>query len=227
MKTLRRMFARRDTAPDTKGQTRFILSTPAEARDGHMIDQGSWDTTEYQANPVVLWAHDDRSPPVGRMEGVGLDSGNLMGTAIWDVASERGYDVARQYDEGFLNAVSVRWFSNTMVQRNSLPKDDPSYSDNPRSLLFRDNVLVEVSAVPVPSDAGALAQRGLTPPAPSSLEFDELMEWVRANIPTRSPVEDVLAALDDPRIRAKLEGRALALPVTDWFQELKARGDGR
>ena len=42
-----------DGAPD---KYRFVASTDAEARDGHVYAQ-NWDLSEYKANPVVLYVH--------------------------------------------------------------------------------------------------------------------------------------------------------------------------
>ena len=52
-----------DDAPMT-----FVASTAGVKRDGLEIDQSRWDLGPFRNNPVVLWAHDYASRPLGRAD---------------------------------------------------------------------------------------------------------------------------------------------------------------
>ena len=199
IRSLRLTGGKRSTKASAGEAVRFIASTDREARDGDVIDQSSWLLEDYRANPVILWAHDDRTPPIGRAALVDLEGGALVVDIVFDTASELGSQVARQVDEGFLSALSVRWRSAEIVWRDTLPEEHPYYSE--RGIVYRQNELLEVSVVPVPSDAGALAQRGLPEVEPSRLTADELREWV-AQQPVTVSAEAIRHALGQPDVVA-------------------------
>jgi hypothetical protein len=182
------------------GRTRFVVSTDREARDGHVVDQQSWILDGYRSNPVVLWSHDYDLPPIGRAVSIGVEGGALVAEVEWDTATDLGASVARQYDEGWLNAVSVGWSSRKITPRSKLPKEHAAYSE--RGLYFEDNEMLEFSAVSVPADANALAIRGLPQPRPERMSIDELADWLDA---TRAPraitAADIAAALRDEEVR--------------------------
>jgi len=134
------------------GPLRFVAATEAIGRDGLVIDSGGWQLDNYRANPVVLWAHDytGQRPPIGRADiAVDGDSGNLMADITFDAGDPFAADVERKYRSGFLNAVSVGW--NTLELK---PASDG------RSLgTVTKAELLDISAVPVPGDPGALLER--------------------------------------------------------------------
>ena len=88
---------------------RFTFSDGDVDRYGDKIDPAGWDIQNFAANPVVLWAHDDGQPPIGRASAVGVVAGKLMGAVEFVPAeisplAESLFQMARA---GFLNAVSV------------------------------------------------------------------------------------------------------------------------
>lgn len=175
MSTQRRIVAR--AVSTQKGVTSVVASTDTPDRAGDVVEQ-SWVLDNFRANPVIVWAHDYSLPPVGKASNIRVEDGALQMDITWDTGSELGATVARQFEEGFLSAVSVGFVPGKAVSRSSLDPEDPMKAD--KGFLFRDNELLELSAVPVPMNPQALAQRGLTPPAPATLELDELVAWVTA-----------------------------------------------
>lgn len=159
----------------TDGTARVIVSSPIEARDGN-IWAGPWRLAPYQANPVVLWAHEYHTPPLGRMKDVGLDDkGWLVGSIEWDEAPEnaRATLVRSQWDRGFLRAVSAGVRYGDIVRRDQLPEGHSFRADD--GYLMTDNELLDVSVVTVPSDYAALsAERAADGSA--SLDLHALMQ---------------------------------------------------
>jgi len=134
------------------GPLRFVAATESIARDGLVIDAKGWQLDNYRSNPVVLWAHDysGQRPPIGRADiSMDSESGNLMADITFDQGDPFAADVERKYRNGFLNAVSVGW--NTI---------EMSPSGDGRSLgRVTKAELLDISAVPVPGDPGALLER--------------------------------------------------------------------
>lgn len=94
-------------------QLRFTISTAAVDRAQDTVDQGGWDLSAYQRNPVVLWQHDSWSMPIGKCVDIGLEAGALRATVEFVRADmpggvgELAETVLMMCKEGFLSATSV------------------------------------------------------------------------------------------------------------------------
>ena len=133
---------------DEKYIIRGVFSTGGEDRHGEIIDQTGWDTKEFMTNPVILFAHDQWTPAIGKAVELGTDgNGNLSG-AIQFAAEE--FELAKTifnlYKNGFMRAFSVG-FMNNKYEVNE--EDD--------TLILRENTLYEISCVNVGANAIALA----------------------------------------------------------------------
>ncbi|MAH50241.1 hypothetical protein CMI37_30755 [Candidatus Pacearchaeota archaeon] len=129
-------------------------STEAQDRDGDVIRVSGWDLKHFRKNPVFLWAHDYGSPPIGRAVEVRKDVGAGKLTFKIEFADKETFPFAdtifRLFKGGFLHATSVGF----------IPKDADPVLDaegNPTiGKLFKKQELLELSAVPVPSNPEAL-----------------------------------------------------------------------
>jgi hypothetical protein len=130
---------------------RFVASTEDVARDGMIIEAAGWDLAHYRANPVFLWGHDmlGSRPPIGKA-GVAVEGKRLMADVTFDQDDAFARDIERKYRDGFLNAVSVSWDTREYAPRKEVGEP----------LRVTKAELLAISAVPVPSDVGALMQRG-------------------------------------------------------------------
>lgn len=126
----------------------FVVSTGAEDRDGDVVDPNGWSLDRYRKNPIVLWAHDYRLPPVAKAPDIRIADGALR--AVAQFPDENDYEFAdtvfRLYAGGYLSAVSAGF----------RPLEQEKRSD--RGNLVRAAELWEFSAVPVPSNPEALVQ---------------------------------------------------------------------
>src|ERR1700722_371276 len=58
-------FVQKTKAANDSGTFRTIISTASTDRQGDSVDQNLWDLSNYNNNPIVLWAHDYSSLPIG------------------------------------------------------------------------------------------------------------------------------------------------------------------
>lgn len=141
-----RGYADRSAATtDAMGQPiRFVASSEGVKRDGLSIRAAGWQLDEYTANPAVLWSHDYRGerPPIGRAERVWVEGDRLMADITFDTADDFAAAVERKYRSGFLNTVSVGW----------------DIEEQEGHEVTRAN-LIDISAVNIPGDPGALMER--------------------------------------------------------------------
>ena len=140
---LRGYYDRAASEPD-EGRFSFVAGTGGVKRDGLDLDFEGMDVENYMRNPVFLWAHDysGRTLPIGRVEKLRKSKRKMRVDVQFDLDDPFAAQVARKYDAGFLNAVSVGW--------------DILKLDSNRVTASE---LLDVSAVPVPGDPDALIER--------------------------------------------------------------------
>lgn len=126
---------------------RFVLSTASEDRAGDTIDQSGWLLDNYMRNPVVLWGHESRDPPIGTMASIGLDGGNLVGTVkfapegIYPLADiVAGLSAAGVIAAGSVGFKPIEWV----------------WNDKTGGIDFKKQELMEFSIVSIPANPEAL-----------------------------------------------------------------------
>jgi phage head maturation protease len=134
-------------------------------RDGTTIRPSAWTNrlANYLANPIVSFGHDTWSKPtvaksnrVWVIDGQPGDENAGIWAEIKFAPTDMGRDLALLYKGGFMNAVSITAFPHNWEQvgRDFPGQTGPTYTDVE---------LVDISCVPIPSNAGALVvQRGAT-----------------------------------------------------------------
>jgi HK97 family phage prohead protease len=127
---------------------RGVFSTPDMDRHDEQILQNGWDLKAYLTNPVILFAHDQYTPAVGKAIEIGLDEkGNLSGAIQFAVNEfELAATLYKLYKGGFMRAFSVGF-------ENSVYEEDREND----ALVLKENILYEISCVNVPANAMALA----------------------------------------------------------------------
>jgi HK97 family phage prohead protease len=119
----------------------FIASTATIDRQGESIDQAGWDLANYKLNPVILWAHDYSSLPIGKGI-VEMVDNKLTVEIVFATMAENpeGVKVQNLVDAGILTALSVGFIP---MERNGN--------------IITKSELLEISVVPVPANPEALA----------------------------------------------------------------------
>jgi len=136
---------------DEERKARFIASTSDEDRQGDTINQDGWELRDFRKNPVLLFGHDSRSLPIGKVEDIDVKDGKLMADTVG--VPEGVHDMADKVwsmvKSGFLNAVSVGFRALDY---------EPRFGDDGEWLGFHflSQELLELSIVPVPANAGAI-----------------------------------------------------------------------
>jgi len=166
------------TKATTEGSTtKVIASTGNPDRYSDIVVwNDSAELDAYMANPVVQFGHNYDTPPIGKTVRLDIDqrTGDLVAEIQWDDSPDNpmAQMVARQFREGYMSAVSVGFQPGESTPRNRLPKDHEAYGE--RGHLMTSPRLLEISAVPVPANAEALAIRGIDASASDVVDvFDD------------------------------------------------------
>ena len=140
----------------------FVGSTAQVDRYGDVIEVEGWDLKNYQKNPVFLWAHDYRQPPVGKAVQVGKTDQGLLFQVKFATAEEYPFadTVYKLYLGGYLRATSVGF--QDLAREPITDKEGKQVG-----WRFKKQELYELSAVPVPANPNALimaVQKGVVSP---------------------------------------------------------------
>ncbi len=127
----------------------FVGSMETPDRLGDRVHADGWMLDNYKKNPVFLWCHDYRQPPIGKAVDCYQKDGSLMFKIQFADAETYAFadTCYKLYKGGFLNAVSVG-FS---------PQDFKEYSEDGKSGMdYNKQELLELSGCPIPAHPDAL-----------------------------------------------------------------------
>jgi len=125
------------------------VSSGAVDRHGDVVSPEGWRLDAYRANPVVLWAHDHRRPAIGRARSVWSDRRGLMAHLEF-APTEFAREVEALYRGGYQQGVSVGFRPLRYEERRD------ARTGALLGIRFLEQELLEISAVPVPANQGAL-----------------------------------------------------------------------
>lgn len=142
-----------EPAADGSRRMTFVIRSGAAAdRNGYRTNPKGWHTDNYLRNPVVLWAHDQTSLPLGRCTRLWTEGEQLKGEVEFTPEGELRFNdsVFNLLRGGFLNAVSAGW--------SPIDYEFVDLEDGGWEIAFSEQELMEFSIVPIPADPGALRQ---------------------------------------------------------------------
>lgn len=145
----------------------FIISTDTIDRDNDSIKVDGWDLKNYKKNPVVLWVHDNKQPPVAKSINVRIENNKLKSTALFATNDlyPFGFMIGQMYAKGFLRAVSVGF----NPKKYAFAED----SNRPWGVDFEEQELLEYSCCPVPANPEALVDAKA-----EGIDTSPLLDWV-------------------------------------------------
>lgn len=128
----------------------FIISDESVTRHGFWVATNGIDTGDFARNPIVLFQHEERMMPIGRLENLRIDSNRLIGSVIFDETDPLAAEVKRKCEKGFLNAVSMGIEILEVDYNEALRKNGQTLGTITRCSLL------EVSIVTIPSNKNAI-----------------------------------------------------------------------
>lgn len=127
---------------------RYVLSSGMVNRYKYRIVPEGLKLENYRANNVILYNHKGSS--VGKMLDLQIIDGKLTGIPEFDLDDENGKDLDRKYRKGYLNAFSI------YHEPIKVSDDKALLMEGQTRATVIESELLEVSAVDVPGDAGAV-----------------------------------------------------------------------
>lgn len=172
-------------------------------RDGEIVDPAGLDTANFEKNPVLLYAHDYRSDPIGKVTSIKRDGNRILFVPQFAVnISARAKQYFEMYKEGFLNAFSIGF-----IPREWKDQDNGSGKIN---RVFTKTELLEISAVPVPANPNALVlargYKGMTFDQEILSDMEKSLKTVtgeEAPKPEEKPEGEQAAEVEEPKPEAE------------------------
>ena len=133
-----------------------VISSSAVDRDREVLVPKGMEAERFQKNPVVLWAHDSSSPPIGKALWVKVKGQKII-AQVQFATSEFAEEIWQLFKGKFLNAFSVGFIPHDGHQPT--PKEiakNPLWAE--ARFIISQWELLEFSAVPVPANPEALMQ---------------------------------------------------------------------
>lgn len=129
----------------------FIISTERVDRYGDVVTLSGWDLKEYKRNPVVLFGHQNRAPPIGKAIKVTRDGDALRAIAqfMTDDMNPFADSIFKMYQQKFLKATSVGFMP---INYEPITDDKGNF----QGYKFTKQELLEFSCVPIPANPDAL-----------------------------------------------------------------------
>lgn len=124
---------------EDNGALSFVAATEGVKGDGLSLRMAGVNLDRFLKSPVVFWGHDWSSVPIGKAA-VRVEGDKLMADITFDQNDEFARKIDRKYRDGFLSSVSVGFDFNKVERDGSV----------------NDWQLLEISAVPIPTDPDAM-----------------------------------------------------------------------
>lgn len=137
-----------------------IASTDEVDAFGDVVVQ-DFDLARYVRNPVVFWGHESWGKPIGFSDPVSVEDGKLKATLhfVDERANPEGEQVLQGFRQKSIRAVSIGFRPGKVT---------PGQIDGRDVFFLSANELVEISAVGIPANPGAIAE-----------EREKRLTWLR------------------------------------------------
>ncbi len=150
----------------------FTASTETRDRDGDIMVASGWKLSNFMKNPVFLWAHNYSKPPIGKAVETSKEDGKLSINVQFVPAHIDPFaeQIRQLYKEKFMRTVSVGFIPYKLEE---LTEDDRKQRPEMSYGYRKHAELLEVSAVPVPSNPMALSRAEFTGALAKGLMIDD------------------------------------------------------
>ncbi len=137
-----------------------VASTGDKDRDGDIIEPNGWKLANFRKNPVILFGHGYRDLPVAKSLEIKIEDNKLMFKP--EFATKEIYPFAdtvfQMYKNKFIRTFSVGFVP---LKKEPIDIEDEKTNCGKSGYRFTSQELLEISCAPVPSNVGAMAQRGM------------------------------------------------------------------
>lgn len=150
---------------EKRGEKMLAIATDETVdRHGESLPIDSWDLKNFKKNPVLQFAHDYSTPPVGRAKNIVIEGKKMTFEPDFHDITAMAREVKKMYEEGIMKAFSVGYIHHNDAKEGEQPKERLE--------------LLEISAVPIPANPAAIITEKALKQKVSKKEFDDINNWI-------------------------------------------------
>lgn len=220
-------------APKDEDRTlEFIATKEVVDRDGDVVKVDGIDVRSFKKNPVLLWAHDHRGLPIGKVVKIVKDAGQLIMKVKFAEPEIYGFadTVYKLLKAGYLKAVSIGFIPD--FDQIEYPKDKKIRGKVVRRVMNLVELL-ELSVVPVPANQEALStgkmfQKAIADNIVDDLEVREFIEKskeVQDNLKSAEETKQEFKSMEDTIVELKAQVAELELQLKEQEMEEEVEDD--
>jgi HK97 family phage prohead protease len=205
-----------------KRELTAVVSTDDVDRDGEIVEPSAFEDKidTFMANPVFLWMHEARKPPIGRALDLRIEKHSIEADLKFrpEGESELADDIFTLYSDGTLRMFSIGFRVFEMVFSEN---EETGESKPPR---ITSGELLEVSAVSIPANpnVGAKAARL------KSLAFQErrpapekvIEKIIYSPVTREQAIEQAIEEINTTR-RRMLRGETVSDEAMGWIRKMQ------
>ncbi len=200
---------------DKRRVTGAVMSTDAVDRMGDIIKVNGWQLDDFKKNPQLLWVHNSRDLPLGKVlkPRRGKTSGGLnalMSDEEYHSEDENPHAelVFRLVAKGALPGRSVG-FRGIEIKRPENDDEREKLGLGRWGVLYLKAELLEDSVVPIPANQTALQEKALER---ARLVYEEARETLPESVVAKVFSEIAFTEQDAKRIADEIRGRSIIVP---------------
>jgi HK97 family phage prohead protease len=129
---------------------KVVLSTEDLNSYGFWVVTSGIALERFKKNPVVTLNHDSWSMSVGKINDIRIEYGQLVGEVEFDEMDEKGKELKRKYEKGYMNGFSIGIRPLTWSEDTEYIKEGQTRATAVKSELM------EIAAATVPSNSNAV-----------------------------------------------------------------------
>lgn len=189
----------------------FVITDETIDRYSDIVKADGWDVSDYENNPVVLWAHSHYDPPVGKSVSLDVLKKQKQIRSVTEFTPRDlnpfGYMIYEMYRQKFMNAVSVGFLPREWTW---VSHDTDAERSRRGGIDYLKQSLLEYSAVPVPANPNALQLA-----ASKGIDTAPMKAWAERILDEGNVTEDVRKHVELLRTASSPVGRSLFVELTD------------
>jgi hypothetical protein len=164
---MEKKFIKALVSRDAQGKMTAVATDETMDRHGESLPVDAWDFSNFIKNPVLQFAHDYYSPPIGVAKNIRREGTAILFDPVFHEITQFAKEIKKMYQEGIMSAFSVGFI--------------PHEGDKPRLELL------EISAVPVPANPSAV----VIDKSIKEIKDDDkkaMDEWLKNELKEKQPI---------------------------------------
>ena len=130
---------------------KVIFSTEDINSYGFWVKTSGIDLKRFKKNPVLTFNHNTYGMSVGKVKNIKVENNQLVGEIEFDVEDEKGKELQRKYEKGYMNGFSVgirplKWSEDAADLKKGQSRQTVTKCE-----------LIEIAAATVPSNSNAVS----------------------------------------------------------------------